>query len=180
MQVPFLGIFFRQDDFSLYVTLYYSNPACVYIGSALVQNVCSCMFVTCSVSLSVAMQQAAGFTLDNDALQLHFNASNHLTAWSVRASNTTHSIDYNYVQYFEKKGLNPLSVCDGTNVYTFVPSSSKVLTSGVSVSSVKHAYTVCNRIIKYSVNLGNKKYPKRGLARIQIPSGQSNSLFIEV
>ena len=64
----------------------------------------------------------SGFTLSNGVMELKFDDSNKLVGWA--GGNDSHSIQHSYMQYVEKKGdvlERSINVCDGTNVYTFVP-----------------------------------------------------------
>ena len=63
----------------------------------------------------------AGFSVTNGAIQLDFNTTNHLNGWSSPASNGSRPVVQEYLQYVERKALLDFNVCDGTNVYTFVP-----------------------------------------------------------
>lgn len=62
-------------------------------------------------------------TLNNGVISLSFDAYNRLNAWSNSINKNDMKVSVNFVEYFEKKAPNfvPHSVCDGTNVYTFVP-----------------------------------------------------------
>ena len=62
-------------------------------------------------------------TLNNGIISLSFDAYNQLNAWSNSINEDNMKISVNFVEYFEKKAPSfvPHSVCDGTNVYTFVP-----------------------------------------------------------
>ena len=60
--------------------------------------------------------------LSNKALKLSFNESGHLTSWTDLRSGTTHALQHQYLQAAEKASLeDEVNVCEGTNVYTFVP-----------------------------------------------------------
>ena len=59
--------------------------------------------------------------LSNKDLKLVFNGSGHLASWTELRSGATHSVQHNYLQRAEKESVNEWNVCDGTNVYTFVP-----------------------------------------------------------
>ncbi|KAL5497387.1 hypothetical protein EMCRGX_G013852 [Ephydatia muelleri] len=63
----------------------------------------------------------AQFSISNGAIELNFNATNHLVGWSSPTSNGSHSVEQEYIQYVERKAFLDFNVCDGTNVYTFVP-----------------------------------------------------------
>ena len=62
-------------------------------------------------------------TVDNGAIQLEFNANNQLENWKNLQKNQSTKFSLNYTQYFETNTTKdlPHSVCDGSNVYTFVP-----------------------------------------------------------
>ncbi len=82
------------------------------------------------VCLSLLVIAVSGFSLSNGPLKMVFDSSNHLSSWS--ASGPTHSINHSYVQYVERKGSLEINVCDGSNVYTFVPDEGrKILTPEV-------------------------------------------------
>lgn len=59
--------------------------------------------------------------LSNKELRLLFNESGHLTSWTNLRTGVTHSMQHDYLQRVEKGSVNEWNVCDGTNVYTFVP-----------------------------------------------------------
>eukprot|EP00731_Ephydatia_muelleri_P009267 Em0004g1605a len=61
------------------------------------------------------------FSISNGAIELNFNATNHLVGWSSPASNGSHSVEQEYIQYVERKADLDFNVCDSTNVYTYVP-----------------------------------------------------------
>ena len=64
----------------------------------------------------------SGFMLNNGVIELKFDDSNKLVGWARgNSSNKPHSIQHSYLQYVERKGKDQINVCDGTNVYTFVP-----------------------------------------------------------
>ena len=70
--------------------------------------------------------------LSNGYLKLLFNESGHLASWSDLRTGVTYALQQEYLQEVEKGTLNVLNVCDGTNVYTFVPDyGSSVLTPKV-------------------------------------------------
>jgi len=61
-------------------------------------------------------------------IELKFDDSNKLVGWAVGNSSNPHSIQHSYLQYVEKKGdilERGINVCDGTNVYTFVPDNGR-------------------------------------------------------
>ena len=76
----------------------------------------------------------AGFSLSNGAVKLSFNTSNHITSWTHLDSSETHIVEQTYTQYKERRGFFiDLGVCDGTNVYTYVPDEGRTpLTPEVS------------------------------------------------
>lgn len=59
--------------------------------------------------------------LSNKDLKLLFNESGHLSSWTDLQSGVKHSVQHDYLQRAEKESVNEWNVCDGTNVYTFVP-----------------------------------------------------------
>ena len=71
----------------------------------------------------------SGFALNNGVIELKFDDSNKLVGWAVgNSSDNPHSIQHSYLQYVEKKGdilERGINVCDGTNVYTFVPDNGR-------------------------------------------------------
>lgn len=61
-----------------------------------------------------------------------FNTTGHLVKWTSLSTRDVHTLEQQYVQEVEKEGLDEFNVCDGTNVYTFVPDDgSTVLTPKV-------------------------------------------------
>ncbi|XP_019863647.1 PREDICTED: epididymis-specific alpha-mannosidase-like isoform X2 [Amphimedon queenslandica] len=84
------------------------------------------MFVTkktCSQEKQEGSNADRAMTLNNGVISLSFDAYNRLSEWSNSISKDDMEISVNFVEYFEKKAPSfvPHSVCDGTNVYTFVP-----------------------------------------------------------
>ncbi len=74
----------------------------------------------------------SGFSLSNGVQKLTFDANNHLYSWSSVAG-SAHRVNHSYVQYRERKGILEVTVCDGSNVYTFVPDQGRyVLTPEVN------------------------------------------------
>ena len=59
--------------------------------------------------------------ISNKALRLQFNSSGHLVSWSDLTTGTTHQLNHQFIQEAERENLDEWNVCDGTNVYTFVP-----------------------------------------------------------
>jgi len=60
--------------------------------------------------------------LNNGVIELKFDDNNKLVGWAGgNSTNIPHSIQHSYLQYVERKGKDQINVCDGTNVYTFVP-----------------------------------------------------------
>ena len=106
------------------------------------QNKAHC-FVMYSYSVLAAVI-GENVTISNGAIQLMFNTTGHLVKWTSLNSGVVHTLEQQYVQEFEKAGLDELNVCDGTNVYTFVPDDgSTVLTPKVhtynSIAFVLHS-----------------------------------------
>ena len=62
-------------------------------------------------------------TINNGVIQLDFDSYNHLALWRNLKTNTSFNMSLDFTQYLEIEGSKtlPLSVCDGSNVYTFVP-----------------------------------------------------------
>ena len=79
--------------------------------------------------------------ISNKALRLVFNESGHLATWTDLQTGAVHSLDHQYLQTAEKRGLDEENVCDGSTVYTFVPDrGTTVLTPKVkSVTSVRQS-----------------------------------------
>ena len=75
-----------------------------------------------------------GVEISNRDLRLEFNGTGHLVSWSDLRAGVSHSLSHLYLQEAEKEDLNEENVCDGTNVYTFVPDrGTTVLTPKVMV-----------------------------------------------
>ena len=71
--------------------------------------------------------------LSNGALKLSFDEAGQLTGWTNQHSGAEYTVQQEFLQEAEKENLNEFNVCDGTNVYTFVPDDgSKVLTPKVN------------------------------------------------
>lgn len=78
-----------------------------------------------------------GFVLDNGVIQLSFGSNNQLASWKNTKTGDSMDISIGFEQYLEKKAPSfiPHSVCDGTNVYTFVPDEgSQILIDPTTVS----------------------------------------------
>ena len=86
-------------------------------------------FTFCSSHTAVA----GVVSLTNGVIKVSFDANGHVQGWTT-ADGGTHPFSHAYTQYFEKVGLLDLiTVCGGTNVYTFVPDEgSQILTPQVS------------------------------------------------
>ena len=82
--------------------------------------------------------------ITNKALRLQFNESGHLSSWTDLSSSVTHPLQHSYLQEAERENLNEENVCDGTNVYTFVPDDgSTVLTPKVNCEhTISHSMTI--------------------------------------
>ena len=86
--------------------------------------------------------------LNNGNLKLSFNESGHLVSWTDLSSGVTYSLQHDYLQEIEKENLNEVNVCDGTNVYTFVPDDgNKLLTPEVSMYGQKYTCTKTHQAI---------------------------------
>jgi hypothetical protein len=68
-------------------------------------------------------QLPSSVVMDNGVIQLSFDEYNHLIGWKNFLTNESFTTSLNFTQYFEKEASDdfPHSVCDGSNVYTFVP-----------------------------------------------------------
>ena len=77
--------------------------------------------------------------IGNGVIQLAFNSTGHLSNWTHVPTGKVHRLEQQYVQRHEKAGLDEENVCDGTNVYTYVPDD------GSSVLSPK-VYTINNLV----------------------------------
>ena len=68
-----------------------------------------------------------GVEISNRDLRLEFNDTGHLSTWTDLRTGASHHLNHLYLQEAEKEGLNEENVCDGTNVYTFVPDSGSIV-----------------------------------------------------
>ena len=65
--------------------------------------------------------------ISNRDLRLEFNDTGHLSTWTDLRTGVSHHLSHLYLQEAEKEGLDEENVCDGTNVYTFVPDSGRTV-----------------------------------------------------
>ena len=85
-------------------------------------------------------------TINNGVIQLDFDSYNHLALWRNLLTNKSFKLSLDFTQYLEIEGskILPLSVCDGSNVYTFVPDNgSKDLLDNTKVFLWSHVYVRC-------------------------------------
>ena len=59
--------------------------------------------------------------ISNGVIQLTFNSTGHLSNWTHLPTGKVHRLEQQYMQMHERAGLDEENVCDGTNVYTYVP-----------------------------------------------------------
>ena len=63
--------------------------------------------------------------LNNGFIELGFDDYNQLASWKSLQRNELTKMSLDFTQYLEKEStLLPHSVCDGSNVYTFIPDDS--------------------------------------------------------